>query len=135
MFVTYLLKKPQGPAVLWDVLVLLDLLLVIDDTYFLLKGEKTLLWTCFKRSNNKLLVIGADLLVFEVDLLGSDATSAGLELPRPLLQNTEFFLSEGGRRTRRVFSTLHGIRALKGIVVHHLVLPLWGNTLSEMFNM
>lgn len=47
MFVTYLLKKPQGPAVLWDVLVLLDLLLVIDDTYFLLKGRKNIVMDAF----------------------------------------------------------------------------------------
>lgn len=90
-------------------------------------------FSCYKRlsrdvSNNFHLLVAwfrTYLLVFEVDFLGSDAAPAGLELPRPLLQDAEFFISEGGWRGLRIFFTLHGIRALKGIVVHHLVLSLW----------
>lgn len=41
-----------------------------------------------------LLVLRVYLLVFEVDFLSSDAAPASLELPRPLLQDAEFFISE-----------------------------------------
>lgn len=68
--------------------------------------------------------IAAHLLVFEVDFLGGDAAAASLQLPRPLLQDAQFFISERGRRRRGVFFTLHGVGALEGVVVHHLVLTL-----------
>lgn len=70
------------------------------------------------------MILRVHLLVFEVDFLGSDATPASLQLPRPLLQDAQFFISEWGRRAYKFIFALHGIRALEGVIVHHLVLVL-----------
>ena len=71
------------------------------------------------------------LFVFEVDFLGGDATPAGLQLPGPLLQDAELLVSEGGRRRGGVLYSLHGVRALEGVVVHHLILSLWCNIRAD----
>lgn len=71
-----------------------------------------------------IILLRVHLLVFEVDFLGSDATPASLQLPCSLLQDAQFFISERGRRAYKFLVTLHGVRALEGVVVHHLVLVL-----------
>ncbi|XP_037533215.1 junction-mediating and -regulatory protein [Nematolebias whitei] len=47
-----------------------------------------------------------------------------LDRLRSLKQDTYFLLSKRRRQRHKVFAHLHGIRALKGVVVHDLLLPL-----------
>lgn len=70
------------------------------------------------------------LLVFEVDFLGSDAAPAGFKLSGPQLQHAELFIPEGCGWGWWLFFTLHSVWALKGIIVHYLILVFW-NMASE----